>query len=295
MIDIRYDYGASQEMVQLGQSQIAEIDAAIADLTARIAALNDQATAAVQAAQDRTAALDVQQAKMRQAEAEYNQAAGYAKLAHKTANEKQAIETAAKAKKTHQTATKEYERQAHAHADAESAAQASAADIEQQIHLLRFEIETREAERQAVLRGSSQALNEVGKHRHAQIVEEYQSKAAAVEAIREQLLAAQIDLADFHRASVESLVHWPDLRKDVATLQPMDDPTVRIFQAAMFYIAVLAQDVTQLDATWPASVWSIRNALVIPEGMYNMPGGLREKHAELQRLLDEYLAFKAGQ
>lgn len=283
---------ASAEMVEIGGQQIREIDAAISDIDTRIAALQASHTAGVQNVQEHSADLASCAAKMQEAESEYDQAAAYAKLAVGTANEKNAVAAAASTKKAYQTARKEYERLAKAHSETCIAVLASAQDMEQQLHLLQFERETREAERQAVQRGISQALNEVGKHRHAQIVEEYQRQAAAVEAIREQLLAAQIELTNFYRASIESLAPWPAMQKEVRALQSLDDPTVRIFEAAMYYIQVLAQDITQLDTAWPASTWNVRNALVIPEQIYNMPGALREKHMELARLLNEYLTFK---
>ncbi len=283
---------AVQEMVEAGNAVIAEIEQDIANLDARVAEAHAEREALHQAQEERVHALQDARIAWERAEADYNQAVAYGKLAHAKPNEKEAIKAVSAAKKALQAAKKEYDRLEQENAEALQQAILREKELTNQVHMLEFEKETRHAEIKSVQSGRNKAHAELGIHIHTEMKEGHEEKQKCVDDLQAQLVEAQVQLHDFHAEALQELAEWPALQKDIANLIPPDDALIRVCVATLQHIETLLEDGQNgyPDMQLP---WDLRDVLFIREQSLRHAGSLHDHKHRLHQVLDAYCAWLA--
>jgi chromosome segregation ATPase len=238
---------ATQEMLTEGDRQLAELQEHIDDLEQRIGQRQSELADISASRVVRTTQLQEARTLTRQKEDEHTQAVDYAKLAQGTLNERSTVQAAAAAKKTWYAAKKEQERIEREHAEAEQIAAAREAELRQQLHLLQFEKETREAELQGVSRSRGKAHTELGAIKLQAIQEQIALADKHIDELRSHLLAAQVARQEIVERGLEDLQPWQDHFREVQRLAPVrEDGYYRMVRAAHYYVSAVAEETTAL-------------------------------------------------
>jgi len=285
---------AAATMVASANEQLTELQAAINSLDQRISEAQVELAAIADAREDRAHRLSMARSEAsRLSEAEH-QAVAYAKLAHKTPNQSRAVKAASDAKKALQTAQGKLSKLEAETTEADQVADARDLELGKQLQLWHLERAAREDEVQAVMKGRAQALKELGEERYAKLLQGYQAKQKGVDQAASYLVDLQVGLHDLYEAAIQDLKDWTDLRREFASLRPVDDPTARVIEATLAYMDMLLREGTDVRMGLPMP-WDMRDCLFVREGEAFTPGQLAERRHRLQQVLDAYRVYAANE
>lgn len=288
---------AAQEMVDAGLEQITELESDLRRLESALEIAHAELTTLDQEEAYKIGYLAARRLSVSEVEQESTTASGYAKLAQKTLNERTAVKAAAEAKQKLVAAQTELATLEAEHQAAISQIESRRAELEKSLHLLNAEKEIAEDQRVMVAAGYEKALDVCGDLKYAELLAEFEVKRGRVESARAALLTEQIALHEYHTAALVALNNWPEKRKALAALQPVDDPTSRMIQSTIDYVETILRDALHVNAGFPQNVgydglWTLLT--IPPQQMTDYRAELAERQLRMKRLLAQYEAWCAS-
>ena len=291
------ELSAAQEMMAAGREQITELeqdlrrlDSAMEQARAELTTLDhDEAYAIGYLAARRLDVSEVEQEGMT--------ASGYAHLAQKTLNEKTAVKAAAEAKQKLLTAQAELATLETEHQERSTQIWTRRGELEKSLHLLIAEKEVTEEQRAMVAAGYQKALDVCGDLVYAELLAGFEGKRERVEVARAALLNEQIALHEYHTTALIALKEWPEKKRAMAALEPVDDSTSRIITQTIAYAETLIRDAKSVNAGFPYSVgydgfWVLLT--IPPQQLTDYHSELRERQLRMKRLLSQYEEYCAS-
>lgn len=283
----------TKTMVTRADEQIAELVSIIAGLDQQ---LQDTQAELAQIHMDREArAVALQQAheEAKQSGLDEAQASGYARLAQGTQREREAVKSAAQARKAHQTATAVLEKQQAEAAEAEASADEQERTLTDRLQQIQSDLAARRAELDALQLGRAQAVIELGEQRYAAIVAGHEQASARVDDLRRQLAAAQMDVYDYEQSALTELADHPDQRRAFLEMAPPEDSTARVIEATIQYAETMLADAGQVNASIPGvfNFWEL--FIIPPQQLNSYPGLLKERIGHMRQALQAYRVHQA--
>jgi DNA repair exonuclease SbcCD ATPase subunit len=279
-------------MVAEGSEQVEALQSQISELNNQMHEAQAQLDTIALASRARADVLGKAQAHIRQLEAEHKQVSGYARLKHGKTGEKLAVKDTSVAKKALDEAKSDLAKLEQEQAEASRVDATHAQELQQLLHKLQHEKEARLDEIQSMQSGLGKAKAELGIEKHAQFVAAYREKESQLNALLDQVVAAKVELLQIHETALNELTEWPALRKEMASLQVLDDANSRMIESTIHYIEAILAEVPHLRATLPRSGYHFLSTLLIPEAEIinakGHPEWLRNRIALWQQRLEEY-------
>jgi len=196
-------------------------------------------------------------------------------------------------KKEAQAARRAYEQCVRETTEASQRDDAREEALQKEIHLFSFERETHEREIVEMRKGLDKAQAELGTLTYDALVPAYQAQQARVDALHEQLLACQVESYEKYNAGCAALTQWPDLQKAYAQQRPLEDATLRVMEATLYYANALLEDAENVVYDLPQTVLPDYQGtwftLTIREQEVRDPARLRTRIEAITRTRDKYL------
>ena len=286
------------------QLEINELQARIADLLSESEHLStERQQILTHQSQRQDRLIDIRKG-VRDMEKQHTEAVAYASVAQDTIAEQSAV------KKVTEILAQLEPARAHVQSiEVEYAALGNTAtsrliEIDTALQQIASELQTKQARLHDVQRVRDVSVRELGQHTYDGLMEEYQAYQQKIDALKQQITEVQIARQQFTDQAHATLAAWPILQREITLLQPYDDSTSRVLNAAITYLETLLYDgphtvdsLKHLPAGYPFQTW-LQIIAVDADNLYvrnHIKGStlvLQEKHATLQALLSQYAASK---
>jgi predicted nucleic acid-binding Zn-ribbon protein len=183
----------------------------------------------------------------------------------------------------------------------DSAATSRLTEIDTALLQIATELREKQARLQDVQHVRDVSLRDLGQHTSGSLMQEYQAYQDKIDALKQQITDLQVERAQFLDQAHATLAPWSNLQREVTMLQPYDDATSRVLNAAIAYFSALLTDGRGIQDGMPYSAATGFNPwlrllavesddLWVRNHIKGDTSGLQQKHARLEALLSQYVA-----
>jgi chromosome segregation ATPase len=234
---------AAGEMVTMGNEQLADIQGHIDQLQTQIEAARADLALIAEERTRQTACFEEAHAATHQLEDAYQLAKRYAGLGVGTQNEHNGTLEVGATKRAWQQSKKALD---HLKKQLDEI-NATHDEHVKAVTLTLFELDTRQAELQAVQKGMHRAKDELGQETFDQALARYQEKCEQILAMKSAIVDAELELEAIHLNNLQELAPWPALQKEVAALQLYEDENTRMMEANHHYLETFLSVASVVD------------------------------------------------
>jgi chromosome segregation ATPase len=233
--------GAS-EMLEAAAEQLTELGVQIAALDKQIQNLANEIEDVRSARDEASAEHEAVKARYKQAvEADQNEAA-FLRLASGTLREGEAVERAKAARQALQSAKKALAASDKTYGEALTGYTSREEKLLHDLHLLKFERDVRQAEKDVVERGAKLARRERGLELLIEFKQRFIDKAEQIAAARSELAKLEAEREQLQAEAKIQLADWPDHLRSLSGLEDTEDATTRALSKGIEYLTMLLDD-----------------------------------------------------
>jgi len=251
------EYASTEEMKRRGSEALAQLEQQFTENAAQISKIQAEIAVAHNARDDRSQELQQKKAFVAQLEEQHSQTVNFAKLAQGTIREKDCLSQVGRTRKRlaeHKQSLQSLESET---AEAEQKRLAREQELNTTLQTLLAEQERIQSERHGTQAAHSQAHEELGKQKHSTALQAYQVAQEQEDALREQLISAQVEKQELLASALQELAPWPELQSEIARLKPLEDSVTRAIDASHYYAEVMLQEIKALAPQWKSPLPSL--------------------------------------
>lgn len=295
----------TDQLVSNADTSIARIQHQIAELSKQAKDCEIELAAIATGKDSRLSELQTARADVARLQGVYEQAVTYAKLAQDTPRASGATQDVSSAKKVLHAGQQKLAQLEAQDDKARQAEQVRGDELLDALNKARAEQVRLDQELHSIETVRAQASRQEAEQKQTSILQGYAEREARIDALRTQLIDAQVQLHDYHQDAVQALAEYPDLQRAVSERMPLDNATTRMIEATAWYVDALIDNAREVEEN--AQLASLRgafgcislwNVLLMQEGDIfnfirsragqNPPPMLLKTQERIQKLLEEY-------